>query len=717
MLCFAVGGRTVPLFLRGGARGGDAEPVERMERNYSRLIDQYLGPQGKLGAELGRFEHRPEQIAMARAVLQTLAEAGVLVVEAGTGTGKTLAYLLPILLAGEKVIVSTGTKNLQEQIMHKDLPLLRKHLSFRAALMKGRTNYLCWHRYRRFVHQPEFPFREEIKPFERIRQWAETTRTGDRAEVPDLPDDYLTWRELSATAEQCLGANCEDFEHCFVTRMRREAQDAQLVVVNHALFFADLSVRETGFGEVIPRAQTLVFDEAHGLADTAADYFGIQVSTYRLTELVHDVRRAVPFLSLSRESGHELRQELEQLEQAAARFFPAAAAAVGSGRTAERGDEARRFRFRPEQISAEVTEAATILTDRLQALAIRLDELGRQDEAVKLLAERGKKIAAELNFLLAAADDESVYWLEQRGPGVFLRQTPIELGPLLAEKLFQAERTLVFTSATLATRHGRKWSFNYFKHSLGLNLAARPIVELQLDSSFDFAAQSILYLPEHLPAPEDSRFCAAAAEEMARIVEVSRGRAFLLFTSWRNLSQVHHLLAGRLDYPLLVQGEQPRSALLHRFKSLQNAVLFATQSFWEGVDVVGPALSAVVIDKLPFAAPTEPVIEARIERIRKLGGNPFQSFQLPAAVIALKQGLGRLIRTREDFGVLSVLDPRLHTRSYGRIFLASLPEMPRAKDLEEVRAFFARHEAQAPGAGQGCGSRKKSGPERSARGA
>jgi len=667
-----------------------------MSRDFSRLIDQYLGPAGKLRSDLGRFEHRPEQIAMARAVIQTLLEAGILVVEAGTGTGKTLAYLLPILLQGQKVIVSTGTKNLQEQILHKDLPILKKHLSFKAAVMKGRANYLCWDRYRRFLRQPEFPFRDEIEPFEKIRKWAEKTPTGDRAEVPGLPDDYATWRELSATAEQCLGTNCEDFERCFVTRMRREAQNAHLVVINHALFFADLSVREAGFGEVIPRANTLVFDEAHGLADAATDHFGFQVSTFRIAELIYDARRSVKFQSLSSESSREIKRELESLEQLSHRFFQAVAATATPNRAPERADEARRFRLRPEQISSDIKEAGEGLAERLRAFSARFTELGRKDESSKLLAERGTKTGADLESILAADDADYVYWCEQRGRGVFLHQSPIDLGPILAERLLHADHTLVFTSATLASRRGRQWSFNYFKDALGLSQSGRPVHELKLDSSFDFSEQAILYLPARMPAPEHPEFCRSVAEEMERIVEVTRGRAFLLFTSWRNLTRVHDLLADRLPYPVLLQGEQPRSALLQEFKERKNAVLFATQSFWEGVDVVGPALSAVVIDKLPFAAPTEPVVEARIERIKKLGGDPFQSYQVPAAVIALKQGLGRLIRTREDFGVLSVLDPRLRTRHYGKIFLDSLPEMPQTASLEEVRQFFAEREAEAP---------------------
>jgi len=669
-----------------------------MARDSSRLIDQYLGPRGKLAADLGRFEHRPEQVDMARAVLKTLVEAGCLVVEAGTGTGKTLAYLLPILLQGQKVLVSTGTKNLQEQILRKDLPILQKHLSFKAAVMKGRANYLCWDRYRRFLRQPEFAFRDDIEPFAQIQKWAEKTDTGDRAEVPGLPDDYTTWRELSATAEQCLGTNCEDFENCFVTRMRREAQDARLVVINHALFFADLSVREAGFGEVIPRASTLVFDEAHGLADAATDYFGTQVSTYRIAELVYDARRSVQFQSLSPESSREIKRGLENLEQTSQRFFQAVPMLANPNRAGERADEARRFRLRPEHISSEVKEAGADLAERLRAFSARFAELGRQEESLKLVAERGAKTADELQSILAADNADYVYWCEQRSRGVFLHQSPIDLGPILAERLLHADHTLVFTSATLAARRGQEWSFNYFKDALGLSQSGRPVRELKLDSSFEFPEQAILYLPEGLPAPEHPEFGKAVAEEMARIVEVTRGRAFLLFTSWRNLTRVHDLLADRLSYPVLRQGEQPRSALLKEFKELKNAVLFATQSFWEGVDVVGPALSAVVIDKLPFAAPTEPVVEARIERIKKMGGDPFHAYQVPAAVIALKQGLGRLIRTREDFGVLSVLDPRLRTRRYGKIFLDSLPQIPQTASLEAVRKFFVEREAAAPSA-------------------
>jgi len=666
-----------------------------MTHDFGRLIDDYLGARGKLQTDLGRFEHRPEQVAMARAVMQVLAQAGCLVVEAGTGTGKTLAYLLPALLQGGKVLVSTGTKNLQEQILHKDLPLLSKHFQFKAAVMKGRGNYLCWWRYRQFIRQPAFNFHEDIEPFQVIRTWAERTQTGDRAEVPGLPDDYGTWKEISASAEQCLGSRCEDFENCFITRMRREAQEANLVVVNHHLFFADLAVRESGFGEVIPRINTLVFDEAHGLADAATDYFGLQVSTYRIADLVHDARRAGFAGGVSLETQREVKRELEGLEEISRRLFQEFSASSLRGAAAERAEEGRRFRLRPELVSREAKIAGEELAERLRALAARFTELGRQNEAFALLAERGKATAGDLECVLAADDPDYVYWCEQRGRGVFLHRSPIDLGPILAERLLHADHTLIFTSATLAARHGKHWSFHYFKDALGLSQTGRPVSELKLDSSFEFQTQAILYLPRSLPSPERPDFAPAVAAEMERILAVSRGRAFLLFTSWRNMTRVYEILAPRLRYPALLQGDQPKSALLQEFKQRRNAVLFATQSFWGGVDVVGPALTAVVIDKLPFASPSEPIVEARIDRIKGLGGDPFNSYQLPAAVIALKQGLGRLIRARDDFGLLAVLDPRLHTRRYGKIFLDSLPAMPHTTDLEEVRQFLASKEGHA----------------------
>ena len=663
-----------------------------MPREFTRLIDDYLGARGRLRSDLGRFEHRPEQVAMARAVMQALASAGCLVVEAGTGTGKTLAYLLPALIQGQKVMISTGTKNLQEQIVHKDLPLLQKHFQFKVAVMKGRANYLCWHRYRQFIQQPVFSFREEIGPFDLIRAWAERTATGDRSEVPGLPDDYRTWKEVSATGEQCLGSRCEDFEQCFVTRMRQQAQEAQLVVVNHHLFFADLSVRESGFGEVIPRINTLVFDEAHGLADAATDYFGLQVSTYRIADLVHDAGRLGFAGGVSAETSREIKRELEALEELSRRFFSEFGASSLRGNGSEEG---RRFRLRPEHLTAEAKSAGGELAERLRGLAARFTEPGRKNETVALLAERAKVMAGDLENVIAMDDPDYVYWCEPRGRAVFLHRSPIDLGPILAERLLHADHTLIFTSATLAARRGKRWSFNYFKDALGLSQTPRPVEELKLDSSFDFQTQAILYLPAGLPSPEHPDFAPAVAAEMERIVAISRGRAFLLFTSWRNMTRVHEILAPRLPYPVLLQGDQPKSVLLQEFKQRQGAVLFATQSFWEGVDVVGPALTAVVIDKLPFASPSEPIVEARIDRIKRSGGDAFNSYQLPAAVLALKQGLGRLIRTRDDFGLLAVLDPRLHTRNYGKIFLDSLPAMPHTADLEEVRKFLANKEAGA----------------------
>ncbi|HWP35845.1 MAG TPA: ATP-dependent DNA helicase, partial [Thermodesulfobacteriota bacterium] len=610
-------------------------------------VEAVLGPGGLLARRLPGFEVRREQLEMARAVGRAIETGGCLVVEAGTGVGKTLAYLVPALLSGRRTVVSTGTKALQEQLFAKDLPLLREALpfAFRAAYMKGRANYVSRRRLREFLKAPAVRDPGEAAHLEAIARWVRETRTGDRAELPSLPDDYPPWAEFAATADHCRGLKCDTYWDCFVTKMRQEAAAADLVVVNHHLFFADLAVRDTGFGEVIPPAEVVIFDEAHQLEDVATQYFGRQVSSAQVEALFRDLSR---YLRVSRLHEPAIDAALIELAGRADRFFARLA-----------GREGERRRWRPATLAAEgVAALAAELGRTLDLLAVLLEHLAVRTEDTDAFARRARTIGEDLAFLARAADPAYVYWSERRRRTAVLAASPVAVQPALAERLFAGGATLVFTSATLAV----DGSLDYFRSRLGVPADAAGLI---LGSPFDYARQAVLYLPD-LPEPTSPAFVPAAAAEIERILAVTRGRAFLLFTSHRVMQDVHALLHGRLPYRCLLQGEAPKSRLLDEFRR-QPAVLFATQSFWEGIDVPGEALSCVVVDRLPFASPADPLVQARIERLAAEGANPFLAYQLPAAVLALKQGLGRLIRSGADRGVLSVLDARLTRSAYGRV--------------------------------------------------
>ncbi len=631
-------------------------------------VDAVLGPGGLLARRLPSFEYRREQLEMARAVAAAIEQGGQLVVEAGTGVGKTLAYLVPALLSRRKVVVSTGTKALQEQLFFKDIPLLRQHLPvpFRAAYMKGRANYVSRRRLREFLRNPSFRHPSEASHLEAIQRWVRETATGDRAELADLPDDYAPWNEFAATSDHCWGTKCDAYWDCFVTKMRQQAAEADLVVVNHHLFFADLAVKGTGFGEVIPPAEVVIFDEAHQVEEVATQYFGRQVSSARVEDLFRDLSK---YLRTAKLHEPALDAALLELVGRRDRFF-----ARFTGREGER----RRLR-RPALEALDAPRLAADLKATLDLIAAILEHLAVRTEDTDAFARRARSIGEDLAFVVAADDPGYVYWSEQRRRAVFLTASPVAVEGELSRRLFAGGGTLVFTSATLAT----DGTLDYFKGRLGIPDEAPGLI---LGSPYDYRSQAVLYLPD-LPEPASPGFVAAAAAEIERILEVTRGRAFLLFTSHRVMREVFQVLRGRLPYRCLLQGEAPKSHLLEEFRR-GRAVLFATQSFWEGVDVPGEALSCVVIDKLPFASPSEPIVEARIERIAAEGGNPFMAYQVPAAVLSLKQGLGRLIRTSSDRGVLSILDRRLTRSAYGRVFLDSLPPVPITRDLRDVARIF-----------------------------
>ena len=649
-----------------------------------------FAPGGALARAMPDFEARSGQVEMAGAVARVFEDGGVLLAEAGTGTGKTLAYLVPAILSRERVLVSTGTKNLQEQIYFKDIPALRDALGipFTATYMKGRSNYLCVHKLDQLTDGIGLAVHDVFLPI--IREWSGRTDTGDRAELQDLPEDLAFWNEVSATAETCLGTECPRFDDCFVTRMRQRAAASDVVIVNHHLLFADAAVRQNAYGEVIPAFSRAILDEAHQLEDVATQYFGYSVSNYRVEDLARDVERLVAAGAVDdRKAKDELAKALERLRDHARAFFTAVAFAHRGGGRA-RSEE--RVRATSESL-AQVVDAAVHLTGALDILEATLallrkppaaadaSEKASKAEDAATLARRAGELRDDVRFLLRGGDEEYVYFVEFRGRGTFLRASPIDVSSIVRELLLDRMHTTVLTSATLTV----DGSFGYVRSRLGIGRAD----EVRLPSEFDFRSQAILYLPPKMPDPRSENFAVAASREVIEILRRTRGRAFVLFTSYATMRAVQAMAEMALDYPIFAQGAAPRSQLLNQFRGTSNAVLFATSSFWQGVDVVGDALSCVIVDKLPFASPGDPITAARIEQIRARGGDPFGEYQVPLAILALQQGLGRLIRHRRDRGVLAVLDPRLRTMGYGRRFVASLPPAPIVHDLAAIDAFFS----------------------------
>jgi ATP-dependent DNA helicase DinG len=689
-------------------------------------VARVFAADGALARTLPGFEPRDGQVSMATAVARAFEDGGVLLAEAGTGTGKTLAYLIPAILSRQRVLVSTGTKNLQEQIFFKDLPALRAALGvpFTAAYMKGRANYLCLHRLDQLTGEAQTPVdgraldsddrrgheRSAAKPrsFAKsrgawtpsmadavflpiIREWAKRTDTGDRAELEDLPEDLPFWHEVSASIETCIGSDCPRYDDCFVTRMRQRAAAADLVIVNHHLLCADAAVRQNAYGAVIPAYSNAILDEAHQLEDIATQYFGVAVSSYRIEDLARDIERAVAVRPLDRADQHEVAKALDRLRGHARDSFAEIALAhrpdgLSSGRTDERVRATPGTLSEAADTTASLTGALDIVESTLTLLGTKESRASAGDtpaddaEVIRSLARRAGQIRDDLRFLMRAADSGFVYFVEFRGKGIFLRASPIDVAAIIRELFLEKMRTTVLTSATLAVDD----SFEYIRTRLGIGQAN----ELRLASEFDYAKQAILYLPRRMPHPRSPEFSVAAGREVVEILRRTRGRAFCLFTSYAGMRAVQAQAELSLPYPILAQGTAPRSQLLRQFRDTPNAVLFATSSFWQGVDVVGEALSCVIVDKLPFASPGDPITSARIDAIRAQGGEPFSEYQVPLAILTLQQGLGRLIRHRGDRGVLAVLDPRLRTKGYGRRFIASLPPAPIVYELAAVEAFF-----------------------------
>ncbi|HEX8283589.1 MAG TPA: ATP-dependent DNA helicase [Pyrinomonadaceae bacterium] len=667
-------------------------------------MEEIFGPGGLIARAHPEYEFRPGQVQMAEAVLRAFEERRHLLVEAGTGTGKTLAYLVPAIAAaaarGGRVVVSTGTKNLQEQLMEKDIPFLQRVLprKFSAAYMKGRSNYVCLSRVKRAETSPILDGLDDVDHFNTVRRWSRDSASGDRAELTELPENLTFWRHIDARSEICTGQKCADYDACYITRMRQRASDADIIIVNHHLFFADLALRGGEYGQVIPDYSAVIFDEAHQVEDVAAEYFGAQVSNFQLEDMLRDLQ----MLPIT-DSG--INRELTRAANRVARF--AEQFWMGFAREA-RSDEGRyplapgtfARKGRNGEIEATPLGDAYLGVDgALGRLETTLDALREKPPEVENLVRRIRETRFNLEFIVAGDDKRYVYWVERRGRGTFLRASPIDVSTLLQDKLFDRVETVVLTSATLASAG----SFDFIKQRLGLAPSAEDedgavesreekTDELVATSGYNYEEQAVLYLPARMPDPRSAGWAERAAAEVTELLNISRGRAFVLSTSLSGMRALYDRVAPEVEFPCFVQGSMAKAGLLEKFRTTPGAVLFATASFWQGVDVRGEQLSCVIIDKLPFAVPTDPVVAARQRFIEQQGGSSFYEYSVPQAIITLKQGLGRLIRSATDRGLLAVLDPRLRTASYGRLFLQSLPPCRVTSSLAVAAAVFESDE-------------------------
>jgi ATP-dependent DNA helicase DinG len=637
-------------------------------------IKDIFGPGGLLKQCMPQgYEHRRSQLEMAEILEKAFQKRQHAIVEAGTGTGKTLAYLIPAIRSGKRIVISTATKSLQEQLFSKDIPFLQKHFApnLKVAVMKGRSNFLCRSKVHFMEGQPVLKGMDEVDWFSQIADWEKLTATGDRAELNFLPDDADLWHRLDARREACTGQKCPEFNNCFVTLMHQRAADADIVIVNHHLFFADLALRQDDFGSILPEYDAVIFDEAHEIEDVAGDYFGRQTSNYRFEELARDGENV---LRMMKEGPPSLLRRASRIRERSRTFFEAFPPREGRSpfELAER-----------EHFLEQNHEAYDGVLQALKAFETEIAALPNKPEEFINLARRSFELRKETEFLMESSEHNYVYWMDRRNKGVFLAATPIDVSGILREHLFERFDTVVLTSATLAVG-GR---FDFLKQRLGVPVALEKV----LPTEFDYKNQALLYIPNRMPDVRDPSFSAKAAEEITRMLEITQGRAFCLFTSYSQMKDVYARVLQTVDFPLLLQGTSPRPALLEKFRNTPNAVLFATASFWQGVDVPGDQLSCVIVDKLPFAVPSDPIVAARVKTLQEEGRNAFSEYQVPEAVLALKQGFGRLIRARTDRGVLAILDNRIERMQYGKIFIASLPAYSITRDIQEVERFMQPH--------------------------
>lgn len=616
------------------------------------------------------FTAREPQQKMAEAIEQALELKASLIIEAGTGTGKTFGYLVPIFLAQKKTIISTGTKNLQDQLFFNDIPIIKKILPMprKVVLLKGRANYLCKLRLERHLQDGRFTSRQQISQLYRIDEWAHHTQLGDIAEVTAVPEDSTVWPLVTSTVDNCLNQDCPFYKDCFVVKARQQAMAADILVVNHHLFFADMLLQEEGFGELLPGAEVVIFDEAHHLPDIASQFFSQMLSSRQLTELANDtateVSKDAKDLAVISEQTEDLQKAVHEMRL-------------------NLGIELRRAPW-PDRPDHSLEQSLNAVMSSLQALESTLKECAMRSKGLENCWRRTVQLIERFALLTGKTAADTVHWFETYAQSFTLQVTPIVISEQFKNFLNKLPRSWIFTSATLTVKN----SFSLFTEAMGL----KNVLQLQLKSPFDYQRQSLLYVPRGLPDPRTSSYSEAMIEAIIPVLEVTQGRAFVLFTSYKSLELAAVQLTHRLSFPILLQGTKPKRQLVEEFKKLGNAVLLGTSSFWYGVDVRGEALSCVIIDKLPFAAPEDPILKARIQMLRKQGIDPFHTYQLPNAVLTLKQGAGRLIRDHQDRGILMICDPRLVAANYGDTFLQSLPDMPRTRDLNKVREFMMAYE-------------------------
>ena len=630
-------------------------------------VHDILSETGPLADCIDGFTVRPQQQQLAQTIAEVLNNDDSLVCEAGTGTGKTFAYLIPALLSGKRVIISTGTKHLQDQLYYKDLPIVREALNVPivTALLKGRANYLCLHRLEYGDENFRYISKEDLSELPRIKQWATQTDKGDLAELIDLPEDAAIRSQIVSSTENCLGQECSFYDDCFVFKARRKANEAEVIVVNHHLLLADLALRESGFGEVLPKADTIIFDEAHQLPALASEFFSQTLSSRQLTELFNDT--TVAYLTDAGDM-KEVQDEIRELQTSLRKLR------LSFGR------KERRSAWNEVLSDKKIKEALKEFLNHLISLEKCLDVLAERSKSLENCWRRCSNMIETLQTFMERETEDMIQWLETRGQGFLLHQTPLDISSTFQARLAEHGCNSIYTSATLSVAD----DFSHFSDQLGLSETNAQ----SWSSPFDYQKQALLYLPQGMPEPNESVYTEAVINMALPVIEASQGHAFLLFTSHRAMNEAHGLLAERIDYPLLKQGDAPRSELMQSFRKTKHAVLMGTSSFWEGVDVRGKALSCVIIDKLPFAPPDDPVFRARAAKMQENGQNPFMTYQVPQAVINLKQGVGRLIRDINDYGVLMICDPRLMSKSYGKIFLKSLPNMKRSTELADVDSFF-----------------------------